>query len=541
HLTDEERMFFVTLLLENILTWARKQSGTTSLRALLYFDEIYGFMPPVAKPPSKAPLMTLVKQARAFGLGLMMVTQNPVDIDYKGLTNIGTWFIGKLQAKRDKEKVLEGLKGTLSPKDMERGVDYENIIDRLKSRVFLMHNVHEDGPVIFNTRWVMSYLRGPLTRPQLKNLLKMNGKEVTVPKDVDVATPPVIEKWDTTSSLSSRPSLSPDIDQIFLPINVGRGSAMDTVYESVGQDTDIKGVYIHYAPHILGEAQVRFFDKKRDIDDLTEVAMMIGPGEKTDLVDWGKAEELSIGPDNILSEPELQAAGGNVLYSNVPDSVNDPREIKGLEKELSNWLYYNKRSLIKEHKGLEIFQKHDESERDFLVRLHQAARERRDKEVDKLKDSYEKKIDKLSQKLDDLELDLESDKAEYEARKREEMVGMGESALSFFMGRKRTSGISTIARKRRLTAKAGQDIKETTQDIEQVKNDLSKLESELETAVKDITKRWENVEEDITDLEIRPRKSDVDIRMMAIAWKPYWKMEYETRNGSAVTEVGAYK
>ncbi|MCA9886672.1 MAG: ATP-binding protein, partial [Anaerolineae bacterium] len=172
HLSDNERMFFVTLLLENVLTWMRRQSGTTSLRALLYFDEIFGFFPPTAEPPSKRPLLTLLKQARAFGLGTILVTQNPVDIDYKGLTNAGTWFIGKLQAERDKARVLEGLKGAISQAGRTTDVNYDTLISKLGSRVFLLHNVHDDGPLVFNTRWAMSYLRGPLTRPQVRQLME---------------------------------------------------------------------------------------------------------------------------------------------------------------------------------------------------------------------------------------------------------------------------------------------------------------------------------------------------------------------------------
>ncbi|MCS6827997.1 MAG: hypothetical protein NZ553_15395, partial [Caldilinea sp.] len=168
HLSDSERMFIVTLLLENMITWMRKQSGTTSLRALLYFDEVFGYFPPTAEPPSKRPLLTLLKQARAFGLGVILVTQNPVDIDYKGLTNAGTWFIGKLQAERDKERVLAGLKGALSEAGKSEPTDYSSLITKLGNRVFLMHNVHEEGPVVFHTRWAMSYLRGPLTLPQVR-------------------------------------------------------------------------------------------------------------------------------------------------------------------------------------------------------------------------------------------------------------------------------------------------------------------------------------------------------------------------------------
>ncbi|MEP6742749.1 MAG: DUF87 domain-containing protein, partial [bacterium] len=111
HLNDAERMFFVSLLLNQTLGWMRSQSGTTSLRAILYMDEIFGFFPPVANPPSKVPLLTLLKQGRAFGLGVVLVTQNPVDLDYKGLSNTGTWFIGRLQTERDKARVLEGLEG----------------------------------------------------------------------------------------------------------------------------------------------------------------------------------------------------------------------------------------------------------------------------------------------------------------------------------------------------------------------------------------------------------------------------------------------
>ncbi|MGB3398923.1 MAG: hypothetical protein WBA34_01985, partial [Candidatus Deferrimicrobiaceae bacterium] len=172
HLNDTERMFFVSLLLTQLLGWMRSQSGTTSLRTLFYMDEIFGYFPPVANPPSKAPLLTLLKQARAFGLGIVLATQNPVDLDYKGLSNTGTWFLGRLQTERDKERVLDGLEGAAAGGagrfDRKR---MEQILAGLGQRVFLMNNVHEDAPVVFQTRWVMSYLRGPLTRTQIKQLM----------------------------------------------------------------------------------------------------------------------------------------------------------------------------------------------------------------------------------------------------------------------------------------------------------------------------------------------------------------------------------
>ena len=172
HLNDAERMFFVSLLLNQILGWTRMQSGTTSLRAIVYMDEIFGYFPPVANPPSKIPLLTLLKQARAFGVGILLATQNPVDLDYKGLSNTGTWLIGRLQTERDKMRVLEGLEGAAASTGTKFDrQSMEETLAGLGSRIFLMNDVHEDAPEIFETRWAMSYLRGPVTRNQIKLLM----------------------------------------------------------------------------------------------------------------------------------------------------------------------------------------------------------------------------------------------------------------------------------------------------------------------------------------------------------------------------------
>ena len=165
-------MFFVSLLLNQVIAWMRGQSGTSSLRALVYMDEIFGFLPPTANPPSKLPMLTLLKQARAFGIGLVLVTQNPVDLDYKALSNAGTWFIGRLQAERDKLRLLDGLEGAAATsRRISAAQKMDKIISGLQSRIFLMSNAHEDEPVLMTTRWAMSYLRGPLTRDQIKQLM----------------------------------------------------------------------------------------------------------------------------------------------------------------------------------------------------------------------------------------------------------------------------------------------------------------------------------------------------------------------------------
>jgi hypothetical protein len=177
HLNDAERMFVVTLIANEVVAWMRRQPGTTSLRALLYMDEVFGFFPPSAMPPSKLPLLTLMKQARAFGIGVVLATQNPVDLDYKGLGNAGTWFIGRLQTERDKARVIEGLLGG----DASGGLDkagFEALMSNLTQRTFLMRNVHDDAPVLFRTRWALSYLRGPLTLAEIQRVTP-RGKAAT--------------------------------------------------------------------------------------------------------------------------------------------------------------------------------------------------------------------------------------------------------------------------------------------------------------------------------------------------------------------------
>ncbi|MDH5335475.1 MAG: ATP-binding protein, partial [Nitrospira sp.] len=213
HLNDAERMFFVTLLLSQMVGWMRAQSGTTSLRALLYMDEIFGYFPPVSNPPSKLPLMTLLKQARAFGLGVVLATQNPVDLDYKGLANTGTWFIGRLQTERDKARVLEGLEGasTSTGKRFDRG-RMEQTLAGLGNRIFLMNNVHEDEPVVFETRWCLSYLRGPLTRTQIKTLMEPVRGAVSTGSSA-----PTIKSTKGAKG-GARPMLPPDVPQHFMPL-----------------------------------------------------------------------------------------------------------------------------------------------------------------------------------------------------------------------------------------------------------------------------------------------------------------------------------
>jgi hypothetical protein len=224
HLNDTERMFFVTLLLNQVLSWMRTQSGSSSLRAILYMDEIYGYFPPVANPPSKTPLLTLLKQARAYGLGILLASQNSVDLDYKGLANAGTWFIGRLQTERDKARLLDGLEGAAAENGkIVNRQDLQKLLGRLRTRLFLLNNIHEDQPVVFETRWTLSYLFGPLARGQIKSLMA-HRKEV----EKAVSETEVLLKPESPEASGSFPSSASSSSSSSLPTSPPSSSSLQS-------------------------------------------------------------------------------------------------------------------------------------------------------------------------------------------------------------------------------------------------------------------------------------------------------------------------
>ena len=282
HLSDDERMFFVTLLLGQLSAWLRRQGGTTTLRALLYFDEIFGYCPPHPKnPPSKSLLLGLIKQARAMGLGIALATQNPVDLDYKGLANIGMWFIGRLRTERDKARVLDGLESVASESGsgLERD-ELEAALSRLPPRVFVLHNVHDARPIVLQSRWAMSFLRGPLTKQEIRDWrLEVGGWKLEVGGGITEETGPVADVASPKSAvrpsalaphlsalLSQPPTLPPDMSQFFLPPVVAVEWAVRQWEERAGSTALIVDKQLVYAPHWLGAGSVRIADRRRGID-----------------------------------------------------------------------------------------------------------------------------------------------------------------------------------------------------------------------------------------------------------------------------------
>lgn len=558
HLSDSERMFIVTLLLENMLTWMRKQSGTTSLRALLYFDEVFGYFPPTAEPPSKRPLLTLLKQARAFGLGIVLVTQNPVDIDYKGLTNAGTWFIGKLQAERDKERVLAGLKGALSEAGKSEPADYSTLITKLNNRVFLMHNVHEDGPIVFHTRWAMSYLRGPLTLPQVRMLMSERMRTTGQPQAAhvsasDVAAAPAADTVDKgmqmtppqpyntpTGFQTMPPAIPPDVTQVYLPCKLEERDAIRLVEQRVGGRIDVKHVQFLYEAGILGAATVRFVDPKRNIDKQIEMTLLARGGRQLTGLDWGRAERLSIPASELSTRPVSAEEGQGPFYASLPEGATTARALSAAARDLADWLYYNARYEVTMHPELGIAQRPDEDERSFNIRLQQAARERRDAEVDTLRVRMQKEIERVAERLEREQQALATEQARAQAKQAEQWVNIGESVLSFLMGRRAMRSFSSATSKWSQTRQASMRVEQRKQSIGRLEEEKQKLEEMLQAEIDAITHRWEDVLDNLVTEAIKPRRTDVNVRAVTLAWAPLWRVVYEIGGREESTLVPAY-
>ncbi|MFB0538099.1 MAG: hypothetical protein ACETWR_24315 [Anaerolineae bacterium] len=536
HLDEAERMFFMTLLLGQVQTWMRAQSGTTSLRAILYCDEVFGYLPThPANPPSKPPFLYLLKQARAFGLGLVLTTQNPVDLDYKALSNAGTWLIGKLQTERDKLRVLEGLEGALSAAGaLADRAHLDKLITSLESRAFLLHNVHAAQPLVFKSRWAMSYLRGPLTRDQIKTLVSAEAAPPARPLEETVAEAAVAPAPAEAPGLSEvPPQLPSSIQQYFLPVDISLEQAIRQVEEEKGATIVYQDKQLLYEPALLGLASMYFTHTKSGLSQEQTVGRIIHPLTEG-AVDWSKGEVT-------VEREELSAKQAqDALFADLPPDLGDARRFKSLEKEFADYLYRNVSLTLLHNPGLKLYSTPDETAKEFQRRCRVEASERRDTEVEELKKKYEKKLDQLESKKRREERELSQDEAEYEARKREELLSAGESVLGLLAGRRSRRAISTASRKRRMTQQAKADIEESVEAMEDYEAQIQDLREELENEIAEVTERWAETIDVVEKVEVRAKKADISIEALGLAWVPRWRVTYEDKGATRQLSLSAY-
>ncbi len=506
HLNDAERMFFVTLLLSQTLGWVRAQSGTTSLRAILYMDEIFGYFPPVANPPSKQPLLTLLKQARAFGLGVVLATQNPVDLDYKGLANTGTWFIGRLQTERDKARVLEGLEGASASSGQKfdkQGM--EQLLAGLGNRVFLMNNVHEDSPEVFQTRWTLSYLRGPLTRTQIKALMDplKAGKGLGVRGEAKSPTPHL----SPLTPHASRPMLPPDVPQHFIPV---RGSQP-------------RGSALIYQPMLLGASQVWVSDSKAGVDVTQDVVVLAPISNGAVAVDWDRAMEAG------LAIPDLESApSDDARFSAVPNAANKAKNYETWNKDFAGWLFRNQKVDLFKSPSTKEVSKAGEAERDFRVRLQQFGREARDKQSDKLRQKYAPKIAALHDRIRRAGQMVERQQAESRSSQMQAAISVGASILGAFLGRKTVSATNigratTAIRGAGRAIKESQDVGQAQENVAVLQQKLADLEAQFKTETDALIVSIDPFTENLETLSLKPTKTNIAVKLIALAWVPQWQ------------------
>ena len=523
HLNDSERMFFVTLLFNQIISWMRKQSGTNSLRTIIYMDEIFGYFPPVANPPSKKPLLTLLKQARAFGVGIILATQNPVDLDYKGLTNTGTWFIGRLQTERDKQRLLEGLdtissssKGSLNREEIDK------LISNLGKRVFILHSVHENTPVIFQTRWAMSYLKGPLTKNEIKSLMKNKIPEVPVSSSKSIVSNQISIDKTTTS----RPTISSEIQQVFIPLTKSSNLVMQEIKNKNQSQLSFEKADLIYNPGALGKALIHYQDKITDLREDIEKTLILRSSE---LMNWEKSEEIKV--PNLLNKPEE-----NSKFGEITGNINDSKDFNELKKNFADFIFYNSNFKLYHSPLIKIYSKPRESKSDFILRITQMARERRDEEVDKIEEKYSKDLQKLKEKLERSQEVLLKKQATANSLKQEAMVSAGESVIKIFMGRRSTTSASKAMNKYQKSKTVAIDIQEAQKDIETLNKEMELLENKLKVEVESIKERREKEISEIKEVLIQPKKSDIEIKIVSLAWIPYWEITYK-KEGKLNTEI----
>ena len=520
HLNDAERMFFVSLLLNQVLGWTRMQSGTTSLRAIVYMDEIFGYFPPVANPPSKMPLLTLLKQARAFGVGILLATQNPVDLDYKGLANTGTWFIGRLQTERDKMRVLEGLEGVAASAGAKFDrQSMEETLAGLGSRIFLMNNVHEDAPEIFESRWAMSYLRGPVTRNQIKLLMDprrsefASGQAAPVAAGATPATPTgapyqaSAATVSTTAKKAERPLLPPDISQYFVPI---RGS------QPIGQT-------LVYDPMLLGMAQVRFADVKTGVDVTREPTFVTQITDDPIAVNWDSSTEASFNVSDLDKSPNESAK-----YLQLPAAAGNARSYGVWNRDFADWLYRNQKLELLKSPALKQFSNVGEAERDFRIRLQQDAREQRDEATEKLRQKYAAKMTTLEEQARRAQQAVEREAEQAKQQKMQTAVSIGATLLSAFVGRKAVSYSSlgratTAVRGASRIMKESQDIKQAQETVETYQQRLQELESSLKAETEALAAKSDPLTEELEKVTVRPAKKDISVRLATLVWMPHWQ------------------
>ena len=521
HLSDGERMFFVTILLNEVLAWMRSQAGTSSLRALLYMDEVFGYFPPVKNPPSKTPMLTLLKQARAYGLGVVLATQNPVDLDYKGLSNAGTWFLGRLQTERDKARVIEGLEGaatqTGSSFDKSR---MEQILAGLSNRVFLMNNVHDDHPVVFETRWAMSYLRGPMTRQQIQQLLKTElATPAAAQPETWTVTPPMPEPESTKELPSAGDPNGPGATTVkggsrgLIPSDV-KQSLVAAIRKNSAADR------LLYRPALWGRGRLHYVKTPLNIDVWADRFVVRSiRDDSLPLKIWDGSEVLNATFDFVDIAPE------SAEFAAVPAAMQSSKNYRAWAKDFVDHLYQNVPLKVTKCVELGIFSGPDETLGEFKVRLETVVSEQRDTAKEKLQQKYAQKFQTVRNEISRGLERVEREQSQLKSKRLDSILTVGTSIMGALLGRKRISSAnagraSSSMKSIKRYSDESKDLSEANDSLEDAQKTLRDLESEFNREHSELANKLQVEQLTYSEVEIPPRKGDMAVEEIRVVWLP---------------------
>lgn len=486
HLSDPERMFFVTLLLNEIISWMRRESGTSSLKTLLYMDEIFGYFPPTSMPPSKLPMLTLLKQARAYGLGVVLATQNPVDLDYKGLSNCGTWFIGKLQTARDKARVTEGLKIASNGEVDADKID--TLLSNLAPRSFILRSIYEKEPIVFKSRWALSYLRGPMTLAQIKLFKKASTLTSTPTSSNDTV------KGDIPST--NKPIIPSEIPEFFLSENA-----------------------VTYSGQIIGIGKLHFVNAKQNVDEWQTICWIAPPNDDGESVLWEEGKN-----DPTLQQKLVKTCSPKSQFEEIPSGLMQVKNYAAFKKSFEGFIYQTRELTIMQVPELNLRSKVDETEADFRSRMAVALRESNDAKAQKLREKYNDKVAMVTKRLKVAEENASKKQQKAIWQKVETFISFLSSLLGAFLGKGVTKGtITQTGNSLKRASKIGQGNQEATQAEEDVKtyqNQIDDMQDEMQKEIEALyaSNSADNVKVD--KVTISPRKSDISIEKVALVWVP---------------------
>ncbi len=500
HLSDAERMFFVALLLNETISWMRAQAGTSSLRAIVYMDEVFGYLPPVENPPSKKPMLVLLKQARAFGLGMVLATQNPVDLDYKALSNIGTWILGRLQTERDKARVLDGLEGasTAAGEAFDRAA-LDRLLSGLRSRVFLLHNVHEEAPVLFESRWAMSYLAGPIDREGIRALSRGREGGQFATSTAGERTPSVAPNADRAVTTAA-PLLPPEITQLYL--GARDGGVADGALE----------------PVLVGWGRAHVESAKYQVAEAIEVGRL-ARFSPAGAIDWTTAEEAP--PATSFAT----AAPAGACFGELPSRAARPASYAKWERELATALARTAAVSLLRSSTLNELSRPGEDERAFRARLADRARAARDEAVERTRARFAARVRTLEERIRRAEARVEEQKGQADSRKLETAVSVGATVLGALFGRRKLSAstlgrAATSARSASRAAKEARDVDLARESVEALHGARVELEAEVEGALAAVSSGVDAASERLETVVVRPKRGDVEVLRLVLAWVP---------------------